>query len=1151
MSKRPLTRVVRALAAADAAGLSDRDLLERFVRDGDQAAFAAVAARHTGLVLGVCRRALPRAADAEDACQAVFLLLAEKAGRIRWQGSVAGWLYTVARRVARNARVAAERRARRESRAAVPESVSPTDSMTGRELTTVLDEELGRLPPRYRDPLVLCCLEGLTQDEAAGRLGVPLETLRSQLKRGRKRLADALAARGVELGIALLAVAASAAGAASPHLSKLIQAAAAGAPSKVAAELARGAVGHPVWGSVKSVLLAAAVGAAALGLGAALNPPMSAQPPKDPPKPAVDKVEAPVVARLGATRFRADEPLTDARFSADGKQIVGCAGGRLYLWNVPDGSLVRTIDTGLQPLDDPNQSDERKLFIAIQPKKNNVAVAGARDGKAVLQVWDIESGRRLAEAISPCEALKAIAWTPDGTRLVERSNMRWERNHSRKLIVRSDSLMELRNSELLDAIDFDWSTPVMQPLPGSKEVILWQPKQNLSVFELDSGQKIREIPYLTGHPSGVSVSPDGKTLAATDSYKIALIDARTGNVIHQLPVLREGWYKPRPLFSPDGKTAYFWDHRPIAYDVKTGKEKWRGRFRTVHTVAMKLSDISPDGSTILCRHGHRVARLDAATGKELDPSDDPSKPAGLTWSPDGRTLFTRAVRHERTWTAWDAATGKRLFDLQPTGLVADENWKMLPDLFFIKGGKEIVVGIEKNESTETSAAKDLLVFDAATGKPLRRLGAPLPTEQFRWCYPVAVAPDGSEVVMQVFGISATPGPGGVMQLDYANENTFKTFRWDPAKGKVLGEWTVAGDRCEPPRHYGPFTVTAGTQMPNPNQPDQKLRPAKIRCFSLADGKLVHEWTTGFGGLEIDRVQGNFLLTTGFNSKWVTTCHTMRYVPQSPVAYDLWELPSRQAVRLFELDKQTTTVLGPAGRYVLRVKDDRTVEVHEPFVLKSAVATIAVPAKPVHFEFAPDGGRVAVSLSDTSVVILDTAPWRAEIDRRLAKEVPADLGPVWDDLAGDAPKGLRAARLLSAAGAKAVELFRSKVKARPAPDAVAVRKLIADLDSPKFAVREKAEGELRELSVQAEPFLKKAQAAGLSPEAAKRIETLLTEIAAHKLSPAELREVRAVQALNWMDTPAARALLAEWAKGDPAATLTRAARARSQESHPSQ
>src|SRR4051812_22626969 len=221
MAHRPPTmaRVVRALAAEPAA-LSDRDLLARFVADGDQAAFAAVAARHSGMVFGVCRRTLPRAADAEDACQAVFLLLAEKAARIRWQAWAAGWLYRAARGVARTARVAAERRARRESRAAVPESVAPADAMTGRELAAILDEELGRLPPRYRDPLVLCCLEGLTQDEAAGRLGVPVETLRSQLKRGRKRLADSLSARGCELGIALLAAAASAAGASAPKLVK-------------------------------------------------------------------------------------------------------------------------------------------------------------------------------------------------------------------------------------------------------------------------------------------------------------------------------------------------------------------------------------------------------------------------------------------------------------------------------------------------------------------------------------------------------------------------------------------------------------------------------------------------------------------------------------------------------------------------------------------------------------------------------------------------------------------------------------------------------------------------------------------------------------------------------------------------------------------
>ncbi len=179
MAHRTMTvsHIARALAGAAEVG-SDRDLLARYVGSADQAAFAALAARHAGMVLGVCQRALPRAVDAEDTCQAVFLLLAQKASRVRWQSSVAGWLYTAARRVARNARLSAERRARREARAAVPEAVAPVDAMTGGELTAVLDHELSRLAPRYRDPLVLCCLEGLAQDEAASRLGVPIETLR-------------------------------------------------------------------------------------------------------------------------------------------------------------------------------------------------------------------------------------------------------------------------------------------------------------------------------------------------------------------------------------------------------------------------------------------------------------------------------------------------------------------------------------------------------------------------------------------------------------------------------------------------------------------------------------------------------------------------------------------------------------------------------------------------------------------------------------------------------------------------------------------------------------------------------------------------------------------------------------------------------------
>src|SRR5436305_7882534 len=142
--------VLRAVRVGDgAAGGTDGELLRRFADVGDQAAFAAVFDRHAGMVLGVCRRALSDPRDAEDACQATFLVLARKARAGRWRASVANWLHATARKVARNARVAAERRARREAAAAVPEAVPAVDRMTARELIEALDEELARLPARY------------------------------------------------------------------------------------------------------------------------------------------------------------------------------------------------------------------------------------------------------------------------------------------------------------------------------------------------------------------------------------------------------------------------------------------------------------------------------------------------------------------------------------------------------------------------------------------------------------------------------------------------------------------------------------------------------------------------------------------------------------------------------------------------------------------------------------------------------------------------------------------------------------------------------------------------------------------------------------------------------------------------------------------
>jgi RNA polymerase sigma factor (sigma-70 family) len=306
--------VVRALRAAvrtDWAAVSDRELLRRFTEDQDQEAFAALVRRHGSMVLGVCRRALPTAQDAEDACQATFLVLVKKAPGQPWQPSVANWLYATALRVCGNARQAARRRQKREGRAAVPEAVEAADQVTGKELLAALDEELGRLPARYREPLLLCYLEGLTRDEAAGRLGVPSATLKSQLERGRKRLAEALVARGCGLGAGLLALAAtSPAGASPPRLVEAVLASATGTPPAAVAALAKGVSMNALLNRSLWVLLAAAAAAwLAAGVSAARRP----------------AAEGPKPARALPAEAAEGRAISGRVVGPDGKPVAGAA----------------------------------------------------------------------------------------------------------------------------------------------------------------------------------------------------------------------------------------------------------------------------------------------------------------------------------------------------------------------------------------------------------------------------------------------------------------------------------------------------------------------------------------------------------------------------------------------------------------------------------------------------------------------------------------------------------------------------------------------------------------------------------------------------------------------------------------------------------
>jgi RNA polymerase sigma factor (sigma-70 family) len=196
--------VERLLARHVDAGVADGELLSRFVHQHDQRAFEVLLRRHGSMVLATGRRVLGNPHDAEDVLQATFLLLARQASSRRWQPCVAGWLHVTAHQIALRVRRAAARRTRREQRATARAATNPLAEMTGQELLAVLDEELLALPEPIRTPLVLCYLEGLTRDEAAGRLGCPLATLKKRLERGRDRLHDALVRRGLGLSAVMI-----------------------------------------------------------------------------------------------------------------------------------------------------------------------------------------------------------------------------------------------------------------------------------------------------------------------------------------------------------------------------------------------------------------------------------------------------------------------------------------------------------------------------------------------------------------------------------------------------------------------------------------------------------------------------------------------------------------------------------------------------------------------------------------------------------------------------------------------------------------------------------------------------------------------------------------------------------------------------------
>jgi RNA polymerase sigma factor (sigma-70 family) len=642
---------------------SDSGLLGRYLQTNDEPAFAELVRRHGPLVLAVCRSVLADAHAAEDAFQATFLVLARRAASIRRRESVASWLHGVALRLAHKARAQAARRMTHEHEA--PPRSAAADDLSGRELREILHQELDRLPGQYRAPLVLCYLEGLTQDEAARHLGLSAATLKGRLTRGRALLRRRLVRRGLTL-TTLLSLSLLAPGPAPAALSFAVE-----RVSPAARALAESSAGL-VWAAwVKLLAVAVLLACVAVGLGAWMLGAGGMQPPILPVREAPTKVaagpgaKAPLdlhgdplpagaVARLGTLRFHHPARPSHLCASPDGR-LLATAGqdGNVCLWDVAGGKLLGRLE-----------GHERDLsWIAFAPDGKRLATS---DGRAV-RGWDL-ARRRLAWEQAAVGGPCALAFTADGQALtaVNAAGVRRfdaatgtpQAGGPRGGLPRLYGVaFSPRSERLVTATTLEAEPGVKQPLRAVFKLRYENGDTLRRLGEADAPERM--IGGFPHYPQLTALSPDGKLFAAAShwsSHLLRLYDVATGKELRKL------WTNPGVFtavsFAPAGGGLATADTQGWLrlWDAASATERWcvRAHYREVRSLAFlpggeELASVAADG----------VVRVwDAATGREIHPRAGAEAPLeALAVAPDGRAVFAAG---DPTIRRWDPATGRLL-----------------------------------------------------------------------------------------------------------------------------------------------------------------------------------------------------------------------------------------------------------------------------------------------------------------------------------------------------------------------------------------------------------------------------------------------------------------------------------------------------------
>jgi RNA polymerase sigma factor (sigma-70 family) len=679
---------------------SDTALLERFARHRDSSAFEALVERYARLVWSVCRRVLADAHDCEDVFQAAFLVLARKAPSLHGRGSLAGWLHAITLRLALKAKTR-----RRQAAAAIeqippPSFRDPLAELTGRELLRALDEEIRNLPKAPREAVVLCCLEGLSRDEAAARAGCTMAAIKARLERGRELLRRRLSARGLELPAALLA-----AGLIVPPAPAAVQESTVhllNRPIPLPVQALAEAAFSSSFRRVTIALTLLAAGALGAGLLFSGQSQPAESPARKAPEPAAalpipaqrvdlagDPLPDQVLMRFGTIRLRQGFTVNRLAFSPDGATVAAAGGGGrpLGLWDVatgkelrqfgrgnqqptavamsPDGSLVTEADTDVRVW----KTKTGELAAELKGHTNGVRAAifspdgsklatGAHD--ATIRVWDVKTWKEIRRLDGHDDSVLALAWSDDGTLLasagVDKIIRLWDP-------ITWTVQRELKGHEnYICSLAFAKGGKILASATEAEGIIrLWDPATGRLQRLVGEGKELRSV-------NAVSFSPDGKTLASGNGdATIRIWDPVTAEELRR--------WKPHGrsvaalAFAPDGATlasAGSWDSAIRFWDPATGKEKHLSPFG--HRGIVHQMWLSPDGRTLTTLgFDHRLIDWDVATGMGAERRFNPPDFffGYAVASPDGKRLVA-ALFKEKAAIVWDIEAGREA-DRLPAG----------------------------------------------------------------------------------------------------------------------------------------------------------------------------------------------------------------------------------------------------------------------------------------------------------------------------------------------------------------------------------------------------------------------------------------------------------------------------------------------------